>query len=90
MARLQRNKDRREARERAKGRLADAIPASPMGTDVDTTELGSVVGDPSTPAAGASTGTPGVKPGKKTKATEATARKCANCGQVGHIRTNKK
>lgn len=76
IARLERNMDRREARERAKG-----ILGSP-----------SVVGSPGGPGEGegeAGEGKPGKKARGK-KNTEGTQRKCANCGQVGHIKTNKK
>lgn len=74
--RLQRNMDRREARERAKGILPSPSAAPSPGAE------GTEAGDNATPAPG--------KKGRGKKNTEGTARKCANCGQVGHIKTNKK
>lgn len=74
LARLERNMDRREQRERAKGLIGSPSAAGSPGADLG--------GD----ADGAA---PTGKRGRK-KNTEGTARKCANCGQIGHIKTNKK
>ncbi|GAB7352762.1 hypothetical protein MBLNU459_g3111t1 [Dothideomycetes sp. NU459] len=74
--RLQRNMDRREARERAKGILPSPSAAPSPAPD------GTEAGESATPVTG--------KKGRSKKNTEGTARKCANCGQVGHIKTNKK
>lgn len=77
LARLQRNKERREARERQSGKRAAGGGGGGGG--------GSVYGDAMSPADAASPSTPGAGGPK-----QATTRKCANCGQAGHIRTNKK
>lgn len=85
LARLERNKDRRLARERAKGIGVSSAnvagspePGTPMG------DAGSPEADVATPVEGKET-----KKSKKA-ATGTTQRKCANCGQIGHIKTNKK
>jgi hypothetical protein len=78
LARLERNKDRRLGREKAKG-------IAPLG--------GAASPEPGTPGAG-SPGVDAATPAEGTKGRKntgvATQRKCANCGQVGHIKTNKK
>ncbi|EME48941.1 hypothetical protein DOTSEDRAFT_67851 [Dothistroma septosporum NZE10] len=83
LARIQRNADRREARERLKkGKTADgashSAAASPGPSDAD---------GPASAVNGNADGTPQKGKGR-TK--DGTARKCANCGQVGHIKTNRK
>ena len=84
--RIQRNAERREARERLKGKIASGVgslPASVAGSpglsDVDT---------PAVNGAGSANGTPQKGRGGRNK--DGTSRKCANCGQVGHIKTNRK
>jgi len=80
LARIQRNSDRRAAREKAKGKGPTAgspSAASPGPSDMDA---------PSGPAA--ADGPPPTK--GKGRGKDGTARKCANCGQVGHIKTNRK
>ncbi|KAI5369948.1 Putative transcription initiation factor TFIID subunit 1 [Septoria linicola] len=83
LARIQRNADRREARERYKankqGTAGSPSAAASPGPDGDGTA-------PSAPS-GASEGT---APKGKGRSKDGTARKCANCGQVGHIKTNRK
>lgn len=78
LERLQRNMERREARERAKGIIGSpSVANSPGGTENEN-------GD-------ASAANPGSgKKGRTKKNNEGTGRRCANCGQVGHIKTNKK
>ena len=82
LARVQRNVDRREARERQKGRAPGAAGASPSaagspgaaGSDPDASSVVNGSGTDGTPqkAGGAGRG----------RNKEGTARKCANCGQV--------
>jgi hypothetical protein len=84
LARVQRNAERREARDKAKGkhgldRRASTVAASPGGENSDSMAVDS-------PGAGA---TPAKGTGKG-RSKDGTARKCANCGQVGHIKTNRK
>jgi transcription initiation factor TFIID subunit 1 len=79
LKRLERNKERREARERDKGKrttsfIGDAMPP----------ESAPAPGSPMVSTA-VSTAISAAPAGKAT-----TARKCKNCGLVGHIRTNKK
>lgn len=84
IARLERNMDRREARERAKGILGSPTVAQSPSAMTDEGADGDEIAAP-TPVDG--------KPGKKSrkpKNTEGTGRRCANCGQIGHIKTNKK
>jgi len=80
LARLERNKERRLGREKAKGILPMNAAGSPEpGTPGGA---GSPAPDAGTPAEGTTKG--------KRNTGAATQRKCANCGQVGHIKTNKK
>jgi transcription initiation factor TFIID subunit 1 len=74
LQRLQRNKDRRHAREKQKSMMADR-EGSPSNAG--------------SPAPASSSGTGAAGAGAAAKGT-GTLRKCANCGQVGHIKTNKK
>jgi transcription initiation factor TFIID subunit 1 len=83
LARVQRNVERREARDKAKGkhglsRRTSTAVGSPGG-ESDSMAIDS-------PGAGA---TPAKGTGKG-RSKDGTARKCANCGQVGHIKTNRK
>ncbi len=75
LARIERNAERRQVREKAKGRPGGGSPsaASPGGQS---------------DAAGSAEGTP--QKGARGRNKGETARKCANCGQVGHIKTNRK
>ena len=74
LARIERNQDRRMAREKAKGQnIGSPAGASPGQSDAD--------GNSNTD------GTPQKGRGRN---KDGTARKCANCGQVGHIKTNRK
>lgn len=85
LARLERNKDRRLARERAKGiGASDANAAGSPGPGTPGANAGSPEAEAPTPSQGKET--------KKSKKAAAgpTARRCANCGQAGHIKTNKK
>ncbi|KAI5307335.1 hypothetical protein KEM56_007269 [Ascosphaera pollenicola] len=74
LQRLQRNKERRHAREKQKGMGGGSID----------------LGSPSSAAGGfgafGALAATGAGPGKG----GGTTRKCANCGMVGHIKTNKK
>ncbi|KAF2226643.1 hypothetical protein BDZ85DRAFT_52611 [Elsinoe ampelina] len=79
VARIQRNMERRQARERAKG-IVHSPSASQAGED-DAPDSGTPHG------AGPGTGKRG---GRKKVNPEGTGRRCANCGQIGHIKTNKK
>lgn len=88
LERIQRNADRRTAREKQKGRMA--APAA-------NTDTGSPGGGPSnseadgTPQKGGAAGNAaGGGGGGRGRNKDGTARKCANCGQVGHIKTNRK
>ena len=83
LARLERNKDRRLARERAKGIVSSDVAGSPQ-TGTPAGDAGSPDPDAPTPS--------DKKETKKSKKAAAgpTARKCANCGQAGHIKTNKR
>lgn len=82
LARIQRNVERREARERQKGRTTGASPSA-AGSPGAASE-----GDENSSAVlGSADGTPQKGRGRN---KEGTARKCANCGQVGHIKTNRK
>ena len=74
LARLERNVERRKAREQQKG-----IRTGGPGT------AGSP-GGPGSPAAGAD----GAAAAGASAKPAGTQRKCANCGQIGHIKTNKK
>lgn len=74
LARIERNADRRVAREKAKGRhFGSPAAGSPGQSDAD--------GNSNTD------GTPQKGRGRN---KDGTQRKCANCGQVGHIKTNRK
>ena len=75
LARVSRNVERREAREKAKGKVANS-PAGAAGSP------GASEGNSATD------GTP--QKGGRGRNKDGTARKCANCGQVGHIKTNRK
>ncbi|KAF2214813.1 hypothetical protein CERZMDRAFT_66073 [Cercospora zeae-maydis SCOH1-5] len=81
LARIQRNADRREAREKAKARNASAT--SPPAA-------ASPAADGDGPAPAASNGAESAPQKGKGRSKDGTARKCANCGQVGHIKTNRK
>lgn len=96
LARLERNKDRRVAREKLKGRMAAATTGGPGGTTAGAAGSGSPSGPVGTDGGseidgptGDSTTTTPQKTGKG-RSKDGTARKCANCGQVGHIKTNRK
>lgn len=83
LARIKRNADRREARERLKkGKTADgaspSAAASPGPSDADG------------PASAINGNVDGTPQKGKGRTKDGTARKCANCGQVGHIKTNRK
>ena len=86
LARLERNQDRRLAREKLKARtaLAQSSAASPAADAVNSPAPSDIEGADPSPE----------KPGKagpgKGRTKDGTARKCANCGQVGHIKTNRK
>lgn len=91
LARLQRNTERRIAREKQKQRIAAVTSGA---TNVEFTVDDEPLDDAGSPTsdivsdAGSRKATP-QKTGKgRTK--DGTARKCANCGQVGHIKTNRK
>ncbi|RMY47154.1 hypothetical protein D0865_08842 [Hortaea werneckii] len=101
IARVQRNADRREARERQKQRSG----AGGIGSTSFSANSAGGAGSPSASAAGspgpsdvdgpgaASQDQPPQKSGgtgKSGRNKDGTARKCANCGQVGHIKTNRK
>lgn len=77
LARVKRNMERREAREKAKGKSPGSLidAGSPGRSDADA---GNSTAD----------GTPHKGRGGRNK--DGTQRKCANCGQVGHIKTNRK
>jgi len=79
LARLERNKSRRLARDKAKG----------LGTAASPEAAGSPAADGTTPTTPAATAAPSGR-GRGAGAAGTTQRKCANCGQVGHIKTNKK
>lgn len=82
LARIERNADRRVAREKLKAKStgdfanAAAAAASPGPSEADGPT--SAVAEGSTPNK------------VKGRSKDGTARKCANCGQVGHIKTNRK
>ncbi|EME87519.1 uncharacterized protein MYCFIDRAFT_105631, partial [Pseudocercospora fijiensis CIRAD86] len=81
LARIQRNADRREARDKLKAKNAAGSPAaaaSPGRSDLDGPASTMNGGTDITPQKG------------KGRNKDGTARKCANCGQVGHIKTNRK
>ncbi|KXS96203.1 hypothetical protein AC578_2829 [Pseudocercospora eumusae] len=82
LARIQRNADRREARDKLKAKNnaagSPAAAASPGRSDVDG------------PASTINGGTDITPQKGKGRNKDGTARKCANCGQVGHIKTNRK
>lgn len=80
LERIQRNADRRTAREKQKGRVAAAATASAAPGSP---------GGPSDADGSNADGTP-QKGGGRGRNKDGTARKCANCGQVGHIKTNRK
>lgn len=86
LARLERNQDRRLAREKLKARtaLAQSSAASPSADAANSPAPSDIEGADPSPE----------KPGKagpgKGRTKDGTARKCANCGQVGHIKTNRK
>ncbi|WPH00041.1 putative transcription initiation factor tfiid 111 kda [Acrodontium crateriforme] len=82
LKRIERNRDRRFARENAKRRVA----GSPMA-DSPAAGQSDIDGPPS--AIEGSTPVNPAKPGRG-RNKDGTARKCANCGQVGHIKTNRK
>ena len=74
-ARIQRNADRRVARENAKGKGPGSPAAgSPGQSDAD----------------GVNSNTDATPQKGRGRNKDGTARKCANCGQVGHIKTNRK
>nr|POF26199.1 putative transcription initiation factor tfiid 111 kda [Quercus suber] len=78
LARVMRNVDRRQAREKAKSRLVGTSTAgSPWASEADGPGTG----------VGSTENTP--QKGKRNK-DGGTSRKCANCGQTGHIKTNRK
>ncbi|KAK5708802.1 hypothetical protein LTR17_020345 [Elasticomyces elasticus] len=97
LVRIERNKERRIARERHKSGKP-ALPANGGGGGAGS-PTASNAGSPGatelsetdTVVANSANGTPqkaaGGKAGRNNKET---ARKCANCGMVGHIRTNRK
>ena len=84
--RLNRNKERRFAREKQKGiiRPDGGGEAESPAPAADGEAEGSTAGGA---AAGSTTGAPTSSSSSKPAGTQ---RKCANCGQVGHIKTNKK
>lgn len=78
---MQRNADRRVAREKLKAKNAAGSPstaASPEASEMDGPSSGINGTNDNTPQKG------------KGRSKDGTARKCANCGQVGHIKTNRK
>lgn len=82
LERIERNKERREAREKAKAKAktngSPSVANSPGPSDADAPA--SAVNDTAdnTPQKG------------KGRSKDGTTRKCANCGQAGHIKTNRK
>ncbi|CAK3889344.1 transcription initiation factor TFIID 111 kDa subunit [Lecanosticta acicola] len=81
LARIQRNADRRIAREKLKAKNAAGSPsnaASPEASEMDGPVSGINGTGENAPQRG------------KGRSKDGTARKCANCGQVGHIKTNRK
>jgi len=82
LARIERNRDRRNAREKQKGKLNAGSPSA----------AGSPGGPSDAEAAGAAEGSTADNTPQKGRGRnkDGTARKCANCGQVGHIKTNRK
>lgn len=86
LARVERNVDRREAREKAKGRVPGGAGSPSAGGAASPSQL-SDAGAGSPPADGTPQKSGGTGRGKS---KDGTARKCANCGQVGHIKTNRK
>ncbi|RPA98846.1 hypothetical protein L873DRAFT_1828286 [Choiromyces venosus 120613-1] len=90
LKRLERNKERREARERDKGKRVGSFANDAMSPESIATP-----GSPMPSVSMQSIATPtaaGVGAGASSSSNSktATVRKCKNCGQVGHIRTNKK
>ncbi|EMC93438.1 hypothetical protein BAUCODRAFT_37114 [Baudoinia panamericana UAMH 10762] len=85
--RVQRNIDRREARENLKKRVTGGAAGSPSesaaGSPGPSENESTITGAVGTSA----NGTP--QKGRRGQ-KDGTARKCANCGQVGHIKTNRK
>ncbi|GAB7363774.1 hypothetical protein MBLNU230_g4342t1 [Neophaeotheca triangularis] len=90
LARLNKNQDRRLARERAKQRASGNFPSA-SGAGSPAAAGSPAPSDIEGPAAvnTPANGTPTNK--KKSKGGDGTTkRKCANCGIEGHIKTNKK
>lgn len=79
LLRVERNAERREAREKLKGR-GGANTNSPSGA--------TAASPGQSDANNSADGTPQKSGRGRNK--DGTARKCANCGQVGHIKTNRK
>lgn len=81
LLRVERNAERREAREKLKGRVANPNSPGGAGSPGQQSEANnSADGTPQKGGAG----------GGRGRNKDGTARKCANCGQVGHIKTNRK
>jgi transcription initiation factor TFIID subunit 1, fungi type len=87
-ARIQRNADRREARERLKNSTAGTTASSPPASQAGSPGPSDADADPRAQGANGSTDVTPQKGRGRNK--DGTARKCANCGQVGHIKTNRK
>lgn len=86
LLRVERNAERREAREKLKGRVAN--PNSPGGAGSPSGQQSDANNSADgTPQKGGGAGGAG---GGRGRNKDGTARKCANCGQVGHIKTNRK
>lgn len=85
LARVERNVDRREAREKAKGRVPGGAGSPPAGGAASPSQLSDTGADNTTDGTPQKSGGTG-----RGKSKDGTARKCANCGQVGHIKTNRK
>lgn len=76
LIRVERNAERREAREKAKGRVFNPNSPGAAGSPGQSDANNSADGTP--------------QKGGRGRNKDGTARKCANCGQVGHIKTNRK
>jgi len=84
VVRIERNMDRRNARERQKGKVA-ASPSATVGSPGPSEAEGVA-----SAAAAADASTDNTPQKGRGRNKDGTARKCANCGQVGHIKTNRK
>ncbi|KAK5117568.1 hypothetical protein LTR62_004990 [Meristemomyces frigidus] len=88
--RIEKNVERRQARERGKGKgsiATSGTAGSPPATDAGSPAQSDIEASIANGAASSTTATPQKGRGRN---KDGTARKCANCGQVGHIKTNRK